>query len=63
MNNEKQNDQNRSLVPTEEQKAALLKTRAKHEQRMKTDPEYRAMWEERLRKLEKHSPLIGESME
>ena len=59
-----QNKPKKSLALTEEQKAALLKAKAEREQRMKTDPEYKAMIEKRHRKLEKNlAPLIGDSWE
>ena len=58
-----QKKQEKRYALTEEQRAAFLKAEAEHKKQMATDPEYRAMWEERIRKLEKHSSLIGESME
>ena len=45
---------------TEEQKQAYLKSKAEHERRMKTDPEYRAKEEERHQAfLKRVKPLLG----
>ena len=35
------------LFPTEEDRQKYLKDREEHQRRMETDPEYRALWEER----------------
>ncbi|MGM9644883.1 MAG: hypothetical protein ACI3X1_07330 [Eubacteriales bacterium] len=58
-----QNKQKKNLALTEEQRAAILKSRAIHEQRMKTDPEYRETWEKRHRKMEKHSIPFNDTQE
>ena len=45
---------------TEEQKQAYLKSKAEHEERMKTDPKYRATWERRHQDfLKLGKPLMG----
>ena len=47
-----ENKQNRSQgfrMFTEEEKQAMLKQSAEHEQRLKTDPEYKKRWEKNMR--------------
>lgn len=47
---DRKNDGSR-LALTEEQIAALLKSKAEHEKKMSEDPEYKARWEAQERKV------------
>ena len=47
-----QNEQRKPMM-TEEQRRMLMETKVRHEQRMESDPEHRAMWERRERDLQK----------
>ena len=47
------NEQKRKTSMTEEQKQDYLKTKAEVERKMKTDPEYRKLWEKRMKDAER----------
>ena len=59
---EKSQEKKKTSGLTEEQKAALIKSKAEHEHKMATDPEYKAKWEERHKKLEKYWAAVSPAL-
>lgn len=57
-----QNNPNRKHMTFEEQKQAILIAKKKHEERMRTDPEYRKETEE-IQKLFERNGLLNDTIE